>query len=141
MKTVLRLTLENSQIERLDRAATALGRTLSEVAVLLLEESLRERDYPWIEFRDTATGRQAYIRDTRITVWMLVSIARSFQNDAGLVASHLTIPVSAVEGAFAYAAAFSAEIEEAIRDNDKTVEELRELLPDLIVLELSASSA
>src|SRR5205814_401430 len=92
MIRVVSLRLRNDQMERLQRAATRLGRSPSQSAALLLEESLRQRDYPFIEFRDSPAGRQAYLQGTRIAVWHVASIAREYEADASKVAAHLEIP-------------------------------------------------
>jgi uncharacterized protein (DUF433 family) len=126
-------------MERLERAARRLGRTPSETAALLLEESLREREFAFIEFRDSFVGRQAYIKGTRITVWQLVDIARSF-GDVGETAANLEIPAVAVSAALAYAAAYPEEIESAIADNSPTIDELKRLIPNLHIRTVDASA-
>ncbi len=75
MSKVLSLRLKDDQIERLARAARRLGRTPSETAALLLEESLREREFTFIEFRDSPVGRQAYLKGTRLAVWQVTALA------------------------------------------------------------------
>ena len=36
------------------------------------------RDFPGITFRDTGIGRQAYLRGTRLAVWMVALVARAY---------------------------------------------------------------
>jgi len=38
-----------------------MGKTRSERGAQFIEESVREAEFAWIEFRDSAVGRQAYI--------------------------------------------------------------------------------
>jgi hypothetical protein len=57
---VVSLRLRDDQVERLQRTARYLGRSPTETAALLLEESLREREFAGIEFRDSPVGRQAF---------------------------------------------------------------------------------
>ena len=83
MDRTITLELDDRQSERLERAAKQLGRTPVETIGLLLEEALREREFPLIEFRDTVVGREAFLRGTRLKVWMLVDIARSVGGDVG----------------------------------------------------------
>jgi uncharacterized protein (DUF433 family) len=139
MSKVVSLRLKDQQMERLERAARRLGRTPSETAALLLEESLREREFAFIEFRDSFVGRQAYIKGTRITVWQLVDIARSF-GDVGETAANLEIPAVAVSAALAYAAAYPEEIESAIADNSPSIDELKRLIPNLHIRTVDASA-
>jgi uncharacterized protein (DUF433 family) len=117
MSRVVSRRLRDDQIERLQRAAARLGRTPSQAAALLLEESLRQHDYPFIEFRDSRAGRQAYLQNSRIAVWHVASVAREFDGDASKVAVHLEISEARVKAALAYASAFPDEIDAAIADN------------------------
>lgn len=113
MKKVISLRLSEDQVKRLQRAGHRLGRKVSEVAVILLEEALRQRDFPFIEFRDTVVGRQAHLKGTRLKVWQIVNLARDFDGDGEAVAAHLEMPAWHVASALAYAAAYPAEIEAA----------------------------
>ena len=45
------------------------------------------RDFAGIEFRDTGIGRQAYLRGTRLAVWMVALVARDFGDDGAAVAA------------------------------------------------------
>jgi uncharacterized protein (DUF433 family) len=131
MSKVISVRLEDEQIERLERAARELGRSTTESAALLLEESLREREFPHVEFRDSAVGRQAYIKETRVTVWQAVWIAQDYGGDVAKVAEHLGLPPTQVQDALDYAAAHPAEITEAIAAYHRAADHLRELLPNL----------
>jgi uncharacterized protein (DUF433 family) len=142
MSKVVSLRLKDQQMERLQRAARQMGRTPSATAALLLEEALREREFAYIEFRDTVVGRQPYIRGTRLAIWQVVSLARNFDGDVDATASYLDIPKVAVQAALGYAAAFSQEIEDTIADAHPTLEELKRILPNLEVfmVDLDASA-
>lgn len=117
MSRVMSLRFQDSQIDRLGRLARRLGRSNSETAALLVEESLRMSEFGLIVFRDSPVGRQAYILGTRLAVWQVVSIARSYDGDTEATARHLEWPVARVQAALAYAAAYPDEIEAAIEDN------------------------
>jgi hypothetical protein len=54
----------------------------------------------------SASGRQAYIKGSHSTVWMVMLIARSYKNDAKKTAKHFEWPLESVEAAFQYATAF-----------------------------------
>jgi uncharacterized protein (DUF433 family) len=133
MSKVVSLRLKDQQMERLQRAARQMGRTPSATAALLLEEALREREFAYIEFRDTIVGRQPYIRGTRLAVWQVVSLVRNFDGDVDATASYLDISKVAVQAALGYAEAFSQEVEDAIADAHPTLEELKRILPNLEV--------
>ncbi len=135
MSKVVSLRLKDEQVERLRRAARHLGRTPSEAAVLLLEEVLRQREFAFIEFRDSPVGRQAYLQGTRLPIWQVVSLARHFDGDPGRVAAHLEIPAVQVAAALHYAAAYPDEIEAGIADSTRPLAELRQLIPALEVVD------
>jgi hypothetical protein len=76
MSKVMSLRLKDEQVTRLQQAARSLGRSPSQAAVLLLEEALRARDFAFVEFRDSAFGRQAFLQGTRLAVWQVVATWR-----------------------------------------------------------------
>ena len=134
MSKMLSMRLNDDQFARLQRAARALNRKPAEAAVLLLEEALRERDFHFIEFRDSAIGRQAYLQGSRLTVWQAVIVARSFSGDVAQAAAHLGIPENQMTALLAYAAAHPAEIEAAIAANAAAEERIQELIPTVEIV-------
>lgn len=140
MSHALSLRLRDDQMARLERLARRLGRRPSETAALLVEESLRESEFALIEFRDTAAGREAFLRGTRLKVWQACWLARHFDGDPARVAEAIGVPCLAVQAALNYANAFPDEIEFAISDNNKSIEELRRLIPNLEVITVDASA-
>lgn len=132
MSQVMSLRLKDQQMERLRRIARRLGRTPSEVGALLVEEGLREAEFACVEFRDSAVGRQAYIKGSRLAVWEVVEIARGYGLDVERTAEHLRWPAFKVQAALNYAVAFPEEIDYAIADNDSCdFEKLSRVLPQL----------
>jgi hypothetical protein len=134
---VLSMRLREEQMERLGRVARRMNRTPSETAALLLEESLREAEFAYIQFRDSAVGRQAYIQGSRLAVWQVISIVRAYRGDVTKTAEHLGWLPTRVQAALNYAEAFPGEIEAALADNDKGYEELKRMLPGLQLFEAS----
>ncbi len=137
---VVSIRLKDDQVERLHRAARRMGRSPSSAAVVLLEEALRQRDFPLIEFRDSPAGRQAYVRGTRLAVWQVKWLAGSFDGDAGRIAAHLEIPVDRVSEALRYAAVYHDEIDAAIADNALVAEEPERYIPNVKVAKVDAAS-
>ena len=115
--SVISMRMEESQEERLERMARRLGRSPSETSALLVEEGLRRSEFAFVDFRDTPVGRQAFIQGTRLSVWMVVKIARLYANDVEKTREHLARPPLQVQAALNYAKEFPAEIEAAIKDN------------------------
>jgi len=116
--TIVSLRVSDEQARRLQRKARTLGRSPSETGAILLEESLRRDEFAFIDFRDSALGRQAYIQGSRLAVWMVVKLVRSFGGDIERAAAHLHRSPLQIQAALNYAKAFPEEIREAIQDND-----------------------
>jgi predicted transcriptional regulator len=141
MSHVVSMRLRDDQMERLRRLARRLGRTPSETSALLLEESLREAEFAAIEFRDSPAGRQAYVTGSGLAVWEVIMVARGYDGDTERTAALLEWPVVKVKAALNYAEAFPEEIAAALADNDKGFAELKRLLPDIELIEVSDDSA
>lgn len=137
MSHVVSMRLRDDQMERLRRLAHRLGRTPSETSALLLEESLREAEFAFIEFRDSPAGRQAYIMGTGLAVWEVVMVARSYDGDVAQTAAHLVWPPVKVRAALNYAEAFPEEIAAALEDNNQGFEALKRMLPNAELFEVS----
>lgn len=137
MSHVVSMRLRDDQMERLRRLARRLGRTPSEVSALLLEESLREAEFAFIEFRDSPTGRQAYVMGSGLAVWEVVMVARSYDGDVVRTAAHLVWPPVKVRAALNYAEAFPAEIAAAVEDNNQGFEALKRMLPNAELFEVT----
>lgn len=79
------------------------------VARYVVEKSL-ENEFPGISFRDSLSGREAYVTGRRVAVWEVVEVyneARSVERTAG----HFDWPPVLVKRALAYAKAFPEEIQ------------------------------
>ncbi len=136
MSKVISLRLKESQVESLARAARRMNRTPSETAAILLSEALLQRDFPFIEFRDSPVGRQAYLQGTRLAIWQIVSIARDYNGDLAKTAEHLNRPQAQIAAAMKYAAAFPEEIDAAIRDNEWAAANIEQIVPNVEVVKV-----
>jgi hypothetical protein len=130
--TVISMRLPVKSGERLRRLAMRHGWTASDASARLVEEGLRRSEFAFVDFRDSATGRQAYIQGSSLGVWEIMLLARDYKNVAAAVASHLHWPEAKVQAAFNYARAFPAEIDSAIADHDAMdFESLSQMLPQI----------
>ncbi len=128
MVVSMRLPVESS--ERLKRLAKRHGWSASDAGARLVEEGLRRSEFAFIDFRDSAVGRNAYVQGSTLAVWEIILLLRSYQNDPEAVARHLQWPETKVLAAVNYAGAFAEEIEEAIAENDAVdLEALKRMLP------------
>lgn len=116
-----------------------MDRSASDLAARLIDEGLRRADFSMIDFRDSPTGRQAFVQGTRIQVWRAITLVREYDGDIGKSAEHLNWPESKVKAALNYAEAFPQEIEDAIADNRTyDFEKLKRLIPSLELLHAPA---
>jgi uncharacterized protein (DUF433 family) len=138
MPQVVSIELADEQIERLQRMSQRMGKTLGETTALVLEESLREADFPLIEFRTSATSRQPYVRGTRLPVWQVIRLVRDFDGNAAAVAAQLQCPSANVQEALRYARTYSDEIDAEIAEGSPSYEELKRILPGLHLIEVDS---
>lgn len=114
---VVSMRLPADSGNRLKRLANRHGWTPSDASARLVEEGLRRSEFAFIDFRDSAAGRQAYIQGSTLAVWEVVLLVRSYGTDAAAVARHLKWPEAKVQAAINYAEAFPEEIESALSAN------------------------
>lgn len=129
---VVSMRLPQESGKRLKRLANRHGWTASDACARLVEEGLRRSEFAFIDFRDSAVGRQAYIQGSTLAVWEVMLLVRSLRGKAKAAADHLAWPESKVRAAIHYAEAYPQEIEEALRENDTAdFDSLKRMLPAL----------
>ena len=79
------------------------------VARYVMEKSL-ETEFPGISFRDSLSGREAYLTGHRVAVWEVVDVYGELKT-IDKTAEHLHWPAALVKRALAYAKAFPEEIQ------------------------------
>jgi uncharacterized protein (DUF433 family) len=127
---VISMRLPAESGARLKRMASRHGWTPSDASARLVEEGLRRSEFAFIDFRDSAAGRQAYIQGSTLAVWEVVQLVRAYKGDVAAVAKHLQWPDARVQASINYAEAFKAEIERAISENAATdFDTLKRMLP------------
>jgi predicted DNA-binding protein len=117
MSKVISTRLAEETEARLKRLARRLGKTPSETGAMLIEESLRETEFAYIEFRNSPVGRQAYMKNSNLAVWQLIMLAQQYEHDVDKTATHLQRSIEWVKTAFNYAEAYPEEISLAIEDD------------------------
>jgi hypothetical protein len=115
---MIQIEMDDARLERLQRAARELGQTPAVTANMLIEEGLRQRKFPGIQFRDTGIGRQAFVPGLRLPVYFLAKLAREVNDDIDTIAEHFSMTADAVCVSLAYIRAYPDEIEHAIAAND-----------------------
>jgi hypothetical protein len=111
-----------------DTEARRTGRSKGAVVEALAEEALRMRLFPGIAFRGTDWERRAWVIGTALDVWQIVDAYRDIGSvermAAGGAASERSIGL-----ALAYYERFPKEIDTAIADSRRSIEELRREFP------------
>jgi len=127
---VVSMRLPEESGSRLKRMANRHGWTSSDASARLVEEGLRRSEFAFIDFRDSAAGRQAYIQGSTLAVWEVLLLVRSYRGSIAATARHLRWPEAKVRAAVNYAKAFWEEIEAALAENAATdFETLKRALP------------
>lgn len=127
---VFSIRLPEESAKRLNRMANRHGWTPSEASARLVEEGLRRSEFAFVDFRDSAAGRQPFIQGSSLAVWEIILLLREYDGKVSSVAKHLRWPEARVRAAAHYAEAFPAEINEAITDNASVnFETLKRMLP------------
>jgi hypothetical protein len=129
VNTTTKLELRSDQLAGLKTMAHELNLTPEAAAATLIEEGLRMREFPGIQFWDTDSGRQPYVAGFRMPLWHVAMVAREFGDDLPGIVEHLSIPRAAVEKALSYICAFSDEIDAAIADIEAAGDQLAATLP------------
>jgi len=124
----MRLPAESEM--RLKHMANRHGWTASDASARLVEEGLRRSEFAFIDFRDSAAGRQAYMQGSTLAVWEVLLLVQTYKGEVAAVARHLKWPEAKVQAAINYARAFPEEIESAVSENAAAdFEALKRMLP------------
>ena len=139
--TVISMRLPAESGKRLKRLASRHGWTTSDASARLVEEGLRRTEFAFIDFRDSASGRQACIQGSSLAVWEVLALVKSYKGDQEAVAKHLRWPAVKVAAAVHYAEAYSDEIADALRENESlNLAALKRMLPQATVFKASRAS-
>lgn len=136
---VVSMRLPTESGNRLKRLASRHGWTPSDASARLVEEGLRRSEFAFIDFRDSAAGRQAYVQGSSLAVWEVMLLVQSYKANVEAVAKHLKWLEAKVQAAVNYAKAFPEEIENALSENAATdFEALKRMLPQAVKFGLAS---
>jgi uncharacterized protein (DUF433 family) len=139
MSTTVNVKLTDEQMTWLEQEAKRLGASSMEIVASRIEEARREDEFPWVEFREAFQGRDAFLRGTRLKVWLLINHVRDNNGDVAKTARELDVPEVAVANAVEYAATYVAEIDAAIAENDAAADALQAELATASTIPVNAS--
>ena len=114
--------------------------TRTKVGVLLLEESLREVEFSFVEYRDSPIGRQPYMKGSGLAIWEVVMIAKPRAMNAERIAQDYPYPLENIKAALNYYEVYQDEIDQAIEDNQIGYEAMKRLLPNVRLFEVPKES-
>jgi uncharacterized protein (DUF433 family) len=123
----------NTDLARsVEQLAAETHRSPDDVIAQIVDEGLRVRRHPGIEFRDTAFGRRPYVVGSRLGVWDVVLIWKAHQENCAATLQYLDPFVEwQLEAALGYYREFPDEVEETIRESRMTPEEILSRFPFL----------
>jgi uncharacterized protein (DUF433 family) len=119
----------------IDREAKRTGRSKGAIVEALADEALRMRLFPGIGFKGTDWDRRAWMMGTGLDVWQVVDV----YNDVGSVERMVegwSINERQIQLALDYYKMFGEEIDAAIAENRRPIEQLEEEYPSIPVLRI-----
>jgi hypothetical protein len=93
----------------LARQAKRRGLEVSALSSLYLKEKARQEEYPGIGFRDSVSGREAYMQGHGVAIWEVADVYHETKSVAR-TADHFRWPTALVRCALAYAKKFTGEL-------------------------------
>jgi uncharacterized protein (DUF433 family) len=122
------LRLSEATDELITREARRTRRSKGAVVEALAEKALRTRRFPGIAFRGADWNRRPWVIGTALDVWEIVRAARNFSSPDEMAAqTDLTEPQ--IRLALAYSEEHPEEIDDAIRESERPLEELQREFP------------
>jgi uncharacterized protein (DUF433 family) len=120
--------LEERTERLIEAEARRTRRTKSAVVEAFTEETARTRRFPGIAFRGDDARRRAWVIGTGLDVWEIIHMLEDFGSPEALAAD-MPLSLSHVRLAMAYREAYPDEIDEAIADNRRPVDDVDVLFP------------
>jgi uncharacterized protein (DUF433 family) len=129
---VISMRLPAESGKRLKRMARRHGWTASDASARLVEEGLRRSEFAYIDFRDSAAGRQACVQGSSLAVWEVAMLLRDYDGKVEALARHLEWPQHLAQAAVNYIEAFPEEIAEQLAEFDAIdFAALKRILPNI----------
>jgi uncharacterized protein (DUF433 family) len=127
------LRLDPSLDALITREAKRTRRSKGAVLESLADEAMRVRRFPGLAFRGSDWDRRPWVIGTALDVWEVIDALRAYGTPERLLAeSDLT--EAQLKVALAYYGEFGAEIDAAIEENRRSLDELRGEYPTIDVL-------
>ena len=124
------IRLSETTDELINREAKRTRRSKGAVVEALAEEALRTRRFPGIAFRGADWNRRPWVIGTALDVWEIVRASRQFPSPQKM-AARTDLTESQIRLALAYYQEHPDEVDEAIKDSERSLEELRREFPTI----------
>lgn len=128
----VRLEVETERL--IEAEARRTRRSKSAVVEAFTEEAARARRFPGVAFRGDDARRRAWVIGSGLDVWEITQMVEEFGSTKKLVAETHVTPAH-VRLAAAYRDAYPPEVDQAIADNRRPLDELQALFPFIEVAE------
>ncbi len=115
-----------------EREARRTGRSKGAIVEALADEALRMRMFPGIAFRGVDWDRRAWVMGTAFDVWQLVEAYQDI-GSVELMAEDGSADARQIRLALEYHKRFPEEIDEAIAENRRPLEQLEQEFPSIAV--------
>ena len=130
-RTVFTMRARRDSLRALEEEARRYHVPPRTLAETMLEEGIRMRRHPGVVFADRGGGRDAVLAGRpRLSIWQIAQVARGSRSRAA-AARALSIDLSELQRALAYAVEYADEIDAAIRENDEAFERIQRLYPSV----------
>jgi uncharacterized protein (DUF433 family) len=116
-----------------DREAKRTGRSRGAIVEALAEEAIRTRTFPGISFRGVDWDRRAWVIGTALDVWQIVDAYRDIGSIESMVEGG-SANERQIRLALDYYERFPEEIDAAIAENRRPIEQLEEEFPFAAVI-------
>ena len=112
-----------------EQEAARTNRSKSAIVEALAEEAATIRRFPGIAFRGEDWARRPWVIGTGLDVWEIVDMLRSYDGDIERLLADNHLERRHVQLALAYREEHPEEVDGAVADNRRPVEELKALYP------------
>ena len=93
-----------------DRYSAQTGHKPAQLGAMAVDEFMRRRSFPLIDFRETAVGRVAYVKGTRLAVYWLTDAIKRLRGNVQRAAESWGLSPEKVRAALQYAETYPKEI-------------------------------
>jgi len=99
-----------------ERYSAQTGHKPAKLGAMAVDEFMRRRSFPLIDFRETAAGRVAYVKGTRLAVYWLADAIKRLRGNVEKAAEIWDLSPERLRAALHYAEAYPKEIK-AMQDH------------------------